>query len=157
MSFEIGKTVTGKIVEITERGLVVSLSEEDMGLVPASASLSLEAMMERFSSGAQVEVLVGVQSEDGSYALSIEQRPMKADASKFDQEFAKLHEVLTNHTPSSAARTNTARRNAVHTSSKEGASIEERMEAWIAKAEKGLARLRKNRGKRLSEEFYNKH
>jgi predicted RNA-binding protein with RPS1 domain len=145
MPLEAGKTVIGRIVEVTERGLVVSLSDEDTGIVPASASLSLEAMMERFSSGAEIRVLVGIQDEDGAYALSIEQRVPDADALKFDQEFAKLNHVLTNHTSRSPARPAPSNE----------PSIEERMEDWIARAEEGLARLRKNRGKRLSEEFYN--
>ena len=157
MPFEIGKAVIGKIVEVTERGLVVSLSDQDRGLVPVSASLSLEAMMERFSSGAEVRVLIGARGDDGSYSLSIEEKQMGKAPSKFDQEFARLNEVLTNHTPSSAARNGATGGSAADASSKEEASIEERMKEWIAKAEQGLARLRKNRGKRLSDEFYNKH
>ena len=145
MPLETGKTVIGRIVEVTERGLVVSLSDKDTGIVPASASLSLEAMMERISSGAEIRVLVGIQDENGSYALSIEQKVSDADALKFDREFAELNNVLTNHTSHSAAPP----------PSPSEPSIEERMEEWIARAEEGLARLRKNRGKRLSEEFYN--
>lgn len=145
MSLETGETVIGRIVKVTERGLVVSLSDENTGIVPACASLSIETMMERFSSGAQVRVLVGVQGENGSYALSIQQKPVDADVAEFDQEFARLNHVLTN----CSSRTTTA------DSSPETPSIEEKIEEWIAKAERGLARLHKNRGKRLSEEFYN--
>ncbi|MCD6136700.1 hypothetical protein J7J63_08330 [Candidatus Bipolaricaulota bacterium] len=157
MPFEIGKTIIGKIVEVTERGLIVSLSDRDRGLVPASASLSLEAMMEQFSSGAQVRVLIAAKRDDGSYSLSIAERQMGKAPNKFDQEFARLNEVLTNHTPSSAARNGATGGSAARSSPKEEASIEERMKEWIAKAEQGLARLRKNRGKRLSDEFYDKH
>jgi len=146
MSLETGETVIGRVVEVTERGLVVSLSDENIGIVPACASLSIETMMERFSSGAQVRVLVGVQGENGSYALSIQQKPVDADVAEFDQEFARLNHQLTNY----SSHTITP----VH-SSPEPPSIEERMKEWIAKAEKGLARLHKSRGKRLSEEFYN--
>ena len=145
MSFEIGETVTGRIVKVTERGLVVSLSDENIGIVPTCASLSIETMMERFSSGAQVCVLVGVQGEDGNYALSIQQKPMDADVAEFDQEFARLNHELTNYSSHTTPTDSTV----------ESPSIEEKIEEWIAKAEKGLARLHKSRGKRLSEEFYN--
>ncbi len=145
MSFETGETVTGRIVEVTERGLVVALSDENIGIVPTSASLSVETMMERFSSGVQVYVLVGVQGEDGNYALSIQQKPMDADVAEFDQEFARLNHELTNYSSHTTPTDSTV----------ESPSIEEKIEEWIAKAEKGLARLHKSRGKRLSEEFYN--
>ena len=145
MSLETGETVTGRIVKVTERGLVVSLSDENIGIVPTCASLSVETMMERFSSGAQVYVLVGVQGEDGNYALSIQQKPMDADVAEFDQEFARLNHELTNYS---------SRTTPTH-STVESPSIEEKIDEWIAKAEKGLARLHKSRGKRLSEEFYN--
>ncbi len=146
MALETEKTVIGKIVKVSERGLVVSLSDDGIGIVPVSASLSVETMMERFSSGAQVRVLIGAQDESGSYTLSIEQKPMDADGAEFDQEFARLNHKLTNYSSPQTTPPD---------SSSEGPSIEERMEEWIAKAEQGLARLRKNRGKRLSEEFYN--
>lgn len=145
MPLEIGKTVTGKIVEVSERGLVVSLADEEIGIVHASASLSIETMMERFSSGAEVRVSVGVQEDDGWYALHIEKQPVDANTAEFEKEFARLNHELTNYSSHVTPRK----------PSVEPPSIEERMEEWIAKAEEGLARLRKNRGKRLSWEFYN--
>ena len=146
MALETGKTVIGKIVKVSERGLVVSLADDSIGIVPVSASLSIETMMERFSSGGQVRVLIGAQDESGSYALSVEQQPVDPDGAEFDQEFTRLNHELTNY---SSPHTTP------HNSSPQGPSIEERIEEWIVKAEQGLARLRKNRGKRLSEEFYN--
>jgi len=145
MPLEIGKTVIGRIVEVSERGLVVSLADEEIGIVHTSASLSIETMMERFSSGAQVRVSIGVQEADGRYALSIEQQPADANTAEFDKEFDRLNHELTNYSSRIIPTKSAA----------ESPSIEERMEEWIAKAEQGLARLRKNRGKRLSEEFYN--
>ena len=145
MSLEIGKTVIGRIVEVSEKGLIVSLTNKEMGVVHTSASLSIETMMERFSSGAEVHVLIGVQEDDGRYALSIEQHIVEPNTGQFDKEFARLNHELTNYSSHIVPAEPTA----------ESPSIEERMEEWIAKAEEGLARLRKNRGKRLSEEFYN--
>ena len=145
MPLEIGETVIGRVDKVTERGLVVLLSDENTGIVHASASLSIETMMEQFSSGAQVRVSLGVQEEDGSYSLSIEQEALDASIVQFDQEFAQMNHALTNYSPH--ARTTS--------SLPDGPSIEERIEEWILKAEKSLARLHKNRGKRLNEEFYN--
>ena len=145
MPLETGKTVIGRVDKVTERGLVVLLSDENTGIVHASASLSIETMMERFSSGTQVHVSIGVPDENGSYALTIEQKPPDAGVAEFDQEFAQMNHVLTNYSPHVR----------VTGSSPESPSIEERIEAWIVKAEKGLVRLRRNRGKRLNEEFYN--
>jgi len=145
MSLEIGKTVVGRIVEVSEKGLVVSLTDEEIGIVHASALLSIDKMMERFASGTQVRVSIGVQQNDGSYELSIEQQSGDSNIGEFDKEFARLNHELTNYSSHSTPTRPT----------EEFPSIEERMEEWIAKAEHGLARLRKNRGKRLSEEFYN--
>lgn len=113
--------------------------------MPVSASLPLEAIR-CFRPGSQILVTIGMQDEQGSYILAVEQK-VKQDtgAIKFDQEFKQLNYVLTNHTP--------------HVKNKhdkrEEPSIEEKMETWIGKAEKCLSQLRKNRGKRLSEQFYN--
>lgn len=145
MPLEDGETVIGRIVKVTEQGLVVSLSDEKTGIVPASTSLSIETMMEQFSSDMQVHVVVGVQNENGSYALSIQQKPVDAEVEQFDQEFTRLNHVLTTRSSLVTPKD----------SSPDGPSIEERIEEWIAKAERGLAHLHKNRGKRLSEEFYN--
>jgi predicted RNA-binding protein with RPS1 domain len=144
MPLEAGKRVIGKILDVTDKGLVVSLSDEERGLVPVCASFSLEEMR-RFQLGGEIRVTVGLLDEQGSYVLAVEDRPADSSASKFDQEFNKLNYVLTNNTPR-------VKGNDVKV---EMPSIEERMEAWISKAEKRLSRLRKNRGKRLSEEFYN--
>lgn len=145
MPLEIGKTVTGKTVKVTERGLVVSLADDHIGIVPVSASLSVETMIERFSPDTVVRVVIGVQNDDGNYVLAIERQPVDRNATEFEKEFTRLNHELTNYSSHPAPTRPTL----------ESPSIEEKIEAWIAKAEKGLARLRKNRGKRLSEEFYN--
>lgn len=144
MPLEAGKRVIGKVLNVTDKGLLVSLSEEERGIVPVSDCLPLEAIG-RFQPGVQVRVTVVVQDEQGSYILAIEEKPLDNEISKFDKEFNELNYVLTNHTPHIKGRDVTTVES----------SIEEKMEAWIGKADEGLSKLRKNRGKRLSEEFYN--
>jgi predicted RNA-binding protein with RPS1 domain len=144
MPLEAGKIVVGKVLDVTDKGLVVSLSEEDRGVVPVSEGLPVEAI-QCFQPGGQIRVRVVVADKLGSYILAIEEKPSDSRLSKFDQEFNELNYVLTNHTPHVKGQKVTV----------EQPSIEERMEAWISKAEEVLSKLRKNRAKRLSEEFYN--
>ncbi len=144
MSLEAGKRIIGKVLDVTDKGLLVSLSEEERGIVPVSDCLPVEAIRS-FQPGRQVRVTVVVPDGQGSYILAIEENLIDSKVSKFDKEFNELNYVLTNHTPRIKEKD----------VSVDEPSIEERMEAWIGKAEESLNKLRKNRGKRLSEEFYN--
>jgi len=62
----------------------------------------------------------------------------------FDREVVRLHNALANHHPSNAVRPVER----VHLG-------EEQIQNWIGRVEGSLGRLRKNRAKRLNEEFYN--
>jgi hypothetical protein len=61
----------------------------------------------------------------------------------FDREVVRLHNALANHHPSNSVRPVER----VHLG-------EEQIQNWIGRVERGLGRFRKNRAKRLNEEFY---
>ncbi len=126
-----------------EQGVVVLLDNETTGLIPVSASLSLATMQERFSSGAEVCVYIAASRTEGEHAFSLSPAARDEAVAEFDREFDRLNHVLTN----CSSRVETPR------SPVEKTSVEEQIEEWIDEVEDGLGRLRKHRGKRLSEEF----
>jgi len=136
MQLEVGATLSGEVVKVSPDGVLVSLPEGQIGLVPVSDSLPLETMRAQFYSGAHVMVKIVVQGKDDRFTLS-------SDA--FDREFHRLNHVLTNR-PSKITLARTQR----------DRLVEECIEDWIGQVEVGLSRIRKHRGKRLSEEFYDR-
>ena len=144
MSLEIGGTVSGEIVEITTDGVLVSLPEDQSGWVPSCESLPAEILSAQFRIGERVTVKLVSQEEDGRFSLSI--LPPKEglkSTDMFDKEFHRLNHVLNSRSSKfPLARVQHDR------------SVEESIEEWIDQVEKGLSRLHKHRGKRLSKEFY---
>jgi predicted RNA-binding protein with RPS1 domain len=142
MSLKVGAIVSGTIVEVTEEGIVVSLPEGGGGLIPSSASSSIERIKSEFCPGGTVLVSIVSQGE-GGWAMLAFAPPREGDgAHVFDQEFHRLNHALTNC--SSPQRPVPS----------DEASVEEQIEEWTGQVKKGLSRLRKHRGRRLNEEFY---
>jgi predicted RNA-binding protein with RPS1 domain len=141
MPFEIGETVPGRIIEINAQGLLVALPEGRTGVLPSRAPLTLEAMQLRFPPGKQLTVRVIAIETDGPLTLDLP--PGETDAeTPFDQEFHRLNHALTSTSVSPRL------------SRKARPAVEEEIEAWVGAAGQTLARLRKHRGERLSEQFY---
>lgn len=126
-----------------EQGVVVLLDNETTGLIPVSASLSFATMQERFLAGAEICVYISASRTDGEHAFALSPAARDEAVAAFDREFDQLNHVLTN----CSSRVEAPR------SPIEKTSVEEQIEEWIDEVEDGLGRLRKHRGKRLSEEF----
>lgn len=141
MPLEIGATVSGTVIEVTAQGLLVSLPNGQTGLVPVGASLTLEAMQARFSPGRETSFRVMAMTEGQPLTLELPTTEKEAET-PFDQEFHRLNHALTNRSVGSRYEPRSA------------SSVEQNLEAWVGQAGQGLARLRKHRGERLSEEFY---
>ncbi len=102
-------------------------------------------MQARFSSGMRVTIEVIALGESDRCVLSLIPAAATEETTAFDREFHRLNHVLTN---CSIPRQEQVR--------ERPAVVEEKIESWIAEVEEGIARLRKHRGARLSEEFYTK-
>lgn len=139
-STEEPELVGGEIVGIEESRIRVRLDSGTIGFI------------ERPADGEAGEIRVGqrasfrtVTSDPGgpprlAFAKS-EDAP--AAAEPFDREVVELHNALANHRPSNSVRPV----DRVHLG-------EEQIQNWIGRVEGSLGRLRKNRAKRLNEEFY---
>ena len=145
MQLEVGATLSGEVVKVSPDGVLVSLPEGQIGLVPVSDSLPLETMRAQFYSGTHVMVKIVAQGKDDRFTLSILSSQEEKPSDAFDREFHRLNHVLTNR-PSKITLAGTQR----------DRLVEECIEDWIGQVEVGLSRIRKHRGKRLSEEFYDR-
>jgi len=144
MSFEIGVTVSGKIVDIPPEGVIVSLPDDQIGLVPMCESLPAEALKVRFHIGEQVSVRIVGRKEDGRFNLSILPPKEAGPTDAFDQEFHRLNHVL---------RSRPATRLTLEHTECES-TVEESIKKWTSQAEQSVSRLRRHRAKRLRETFY---
>jgi predicted RNA-binding protein with RPS1 domain len=145
MPLEVGATLSGEIVKVSPDGVLVSLLEGQIGLVPVSDYLSLETMHAQLHPGTHVMVKVVGQGKGDRFTLSILSLQEEKSSDAFDREFHRLNHVLTNRS-SKVTLAGTQR----------DRLVEERIEDWVGQVEVGLSRIRKHRGKRLSEEFYDK-
>ena len=143
MLFEIGVTVSGKIVDIPPEGVIVSLPDNQIGLVAVCESLPAETLKNRFHVGERVTVRIIGKKEGGRFNLSILSPKESGTADAFDQAFHQLNHVLKNRPAKlSFGQTQSA------------PSVEEHIKKWISQADQAINRLRRHRAKRLSETFY---
>jgi hypothetical protein len=140
-SSEEPKLVSGEVVGIDGDRIRVRLDSGATGFVaPAEGKKPEELRV-----GLRASFRVAATDADGSPVLAFaasQERP--APEQPFDREVVRLHHALANHHPANSVRP--AER--VHLG-------EEQIQQWIGHVESRLGRLRKNRAKRLNEEFYN--
>jgi predicted RNA-binding protein with RPS1 domain len=144
MTLEIGVTVSGKIVDIPPEGVLVSLSDNQIGLVPVCESLPSEALKVRFHIGEQVTVRIVGRKEDGRFNLSILPPKEAGPTDAFDREFHRLNHVLRSRPPKKLTLEHTHRE----------PTVEESIKEWTSQADQTINRLRRHRTKRLRETFY---
>lgn len=139
MTLEVGATVTGKVIRIIAEGILVSLPEGETGLIPATQDVG------RFSVGKMIAVEVIAPEKEGRFGLAVVSDHVEvATVDQFEQDVDRLNHVLKLHTPQAEVRPRTRE-----------PLWEERLERWITHVSQGLSHLRKHRGKRLNETFYN--
>lgn len=143
MTLEIGAIVSGEIVDVRPEGVIVSLPEDQVGLVAACESLPSETLKDRFHTGERVTVRVVEKEEDGRFNLSILPPQESGSADRFDRDFHRLNHML-------------SRRPTKLTSEQVQRDLvsEERIKEWISQAEQAMGRLHRHRAKRLSETFH---
>ncbi len=135
------KLVGGEVVGVEDTRIRIRLDSEEIGFVTPLE----EAMTDRIRVGHRATFRVVATDSDGAPILAFaESQNGPAAEEPFDREVVRLHNALANHHPSNSVRSVER----VHLR-------EEQIQNWIGRVELSLGRLRKNRAKRLNEEFYN--
>jgi len=143
MTFEIGATVSGEIVDVRPEGVIVSLPEDQVGLVAACESLPSETLKDRFHTGERVAVRIVERKEDGRFGLSILPQQESGSADPFDRDFHRLNHVLSRR-PTKLTSEQVQR----------DPMSEEHIKEWISQAEKAIGHVHRHRANRLSETFH---
>jgi hypothetical protein len=140
-SSEEPELVTGEVIDIESDRIRVRLDSGAICLVAPSEGTRPDDLRV----GLSTTFRVAATDADGSPMLAFtanQERP--ASEEPFDREVVRLHNALANHRPANSVRPVER----VHLG-------EEQIQQWIGRVESRLGRLRKNRAKRLDEEFYN--
>jgi hypothetical protein len=132
--------VAGVVVSIDEERIHVRLESGAVGVV-----LPSQGRIEALLVGDRAVFRIVATAPDGSPTLAFsEDRGTAPSEEPFDREVIRLHDALANRRPANSVR------------SVEHVQLgEEQIRTWIHRVEEKVARLRKNRAKRLNEEFYN--
>jgi len=123
----------GEVIALEEAGARVRLDGGALGLLPKGSGANLAV-------GARETFRVERRTDQGDTILSIFVPTDDPPPHSFDQEFDRLHDALTNHGPHSLQQ------QAAHSD----ALGKERIEGWMTRTNEAVARLRKRRAKRLS-------
>jgi hypothetical protein len=129
--------VGGEIVGIEESRIRVRLDSGTIGFIERPAAGEIRV-------GQRASFRTVTPDAGGPPRLAFAEREdAQAAEEPFDREVVDLHNALANHRPSNSVRPI----DRVHLG-------EEQIQNWIGHVEGSLDRLRKNRAKRLNEEFY---
>ncbi|MFC2081601.1 hypothetical protein ACFLSF_03850 [Candidatus Bipolaricaulota bacterium] len=128
----------GEIIEVEGGQTRVRLSSGDIGVLPSTGEAGALQPGQRAT--------FRIERRDGSQppVLSVVRRDDPAPMPAFDQEVDRLHDALANHHPTNC-----------YQQPQQDLIGEDRIQQWVNSVERRLAALRKNRAKRLDEEFYN--
>ncbi len=141
VSNEAPEFVQGEIVGVEETRIRVRLESGGTGYMRPPEGVEVDAIRV----GRRATFRIVASDSAGSPTLAFaESRDAPTTQEPFDREVVRLHDALANHPPANSARP--AER--VYLG-------EEQIRDWIDRVERSLGRFRKNRAKRLDEEFYN--
>jgi len=131
----------GEIVAIEDARVRVRLDSGSFAFLPRSESGPESGLVV----GRYATFRVAATGADGSVTLALAEHRDEPDAEpSFDRDVHRLHDALANHHPITAPKP------------VERISIgEEQIQNWLHSVETKIGRIRKNRAKRLNEEFYN--
>ncbi len=133
--------VEGEIVGVETSRIRVRLDSGTIGFMPLG-----EGEPEKIDVGRRATFRIDATDPGGSPSLSFAEADVSPTGNEpFDRDVVRLHNALANHHPS----------NSVRPIERERLTLgEEQIQSWIGRVETGLGRLRKNRAKRVNEEFY---
>ena len=134
---EIGAIVSGKIIRVTQEGILVSLPGGNKGLLSVDLPVIDVETDQRFQVNAIVKVRIVSQEADKHFRLA--QIPPESTGDTFDEEFHRLRDVLANGPVRTTATTK----------QQPGEPFEESLKDWARRVEAGLSLFHKHRSKRL--------
>ncbi len=145
MSPSVGDLVIGRVVEIRPNGAVISLSDNKVGFLHISeiAEEGIGRIEDHVKEGQELVLKVIGYDRMGRPSLSLTR------VTSQDKEALEYHREVVRMRSALAGRALT-----LPEESPPEERIEWRLTRWIEEAEAALARLRRNRAKRLSERFY---
>ena len=133
--------VEGEIVGVEGTRIRVRLDSGTIGFMPRG-----KGDAESIEVGRRATFRIDGTDPGGSPSLSfavVDASPTVVEP--FDRDVVRLHNALANRHPT----------NSVRSVERERLTLgEEQIQHWIGRVESGLGRLRKNRAKRVNEEFY---
>ncbi len=138
--------VDGKAIGVEGTRIRIQLDSGVIGFVAMSGQVTEDTI--RVGQRATFRIVSPGES-NGAPILAFAEHPATAPIPQesFDRDIVRLRNALANHHPS--APTNSA-------GPVEHIRLgEEQIRSWMARVETGMDRLRRNRAKRLDEEFYN--
>jgi len=145
MSPKVGDLVIGRVVEIRPNGAVVALPDEEVGFLHISeiAEEGVNRIEDHISEGQELVLKVIGYDRLGRPSLSLARvTPRDREAVEFHREVVRMRSALAGRSVNLPEEEPPEER------------IEWRLARWLEEAEASLARLRRNRAKRLSERFY---
>ena len=134
---EIGAIVPGKIIRVSQEGILVSLPGGNKGLLSADLAAIDVENDHRFHIDAVVKVQIVSQEADKYFRVA--QIPPESTGDAFDEEFHRLRNVLANGPVRTTATTK----------QQPGESFEESLKDWVRRVEASFLLFHKHRSKRL--------
>ena len=145
MALVVGDLVAGKVVEIRPEGAVIALSSGAVGFLPLAEIAEEGARRVEDHLDPEQELLLKVIGFDsaGQPLLSlIRVTPRDRELFEYHREVVQMRSALSSQSVAIASEKN------------QGERIEWRLARWLKEAETVLARFRRSRAKRLSQQFY---
>jgi len=127
--------LAGDVISVENDRATVRLSTGETGVVDPAGGLAV---------GQRATFQIKRREEGKPPILGLVRREASSALPSFDQEVNRLHDALANHHPANS-----------YQQPQHDILGEDRIQPWVNRVEQRLATLRRNRAKRLDEEFYN--
>jgi len=123
--------IPGEVIRSEDGGITVRLDTGEIGRLGSSAGIEV---------GYRGLFRIEERDEDGGISLSLAEPGENSPSPAFDREFTRLRNALANHRPS-----------VIPQRILKNPLGEEKLEEWIERVDRAIARLRKHRSRRLND------
>ena len=136
------KTLAGEIVGLEEERVRVRL---ETGVIGFLSGIEKDVIQSSFQLGRRGTFQIAQCDENGETLLSFVSIQGSEEPRSFEHDVDRLQNALNHHLSGPIARAEVI-----------PTLDEQRIQQWLNRAEKSLEKLRRNRAKRLDEEFYSR-
>lgn len=144
MAHHVGELVVGKVAELRPHGALISLPQGEVGFLPAAevADPMPRRLEDHLRVGQELVLKVVGFDRQGRPSLSLTRvTPRDREAVEYHLEVVRMQSQLAGRSLPPPAPAPSEER------------LEWQLERWLKRAQEGLVRLRRHRGKRLSQGF----